>query len=199
MFPRAPRVGIIDPVTDSCAGRINLDEFVYEMMHLPVKDLKLPALQELFGRLDLKDLLVNEHIHFCNESYARNLICRTPRFDMLVLCWRPGHATTIHDHAGSLNVTRVFSGRLTSRAYEAYERPKPGHILVKQTQEDHLGRNDFSCVDYAGIHQLANTSDGELVTVHVYARPLKDITVYDQSSGEAKRVTLRYTLEDEFA
>lgn len=184
---------------DSCTSRISLDDFVFEMMHLPQKDLKLSALQELFSRLDLKDLLVNEHIHFCNDSYARNLICRTPRFDMLVLCWKPGNVTTIHDHAGSLNVTRVFSGRLTSRNFEAYERPKPGHILVRQLEELHHGKNDFSACDYAGIHQLANTSDGDLVTVHVYARPLKDITVYDQQSGEAKRVTLRYTLEDEFA
>lgn len=186
-------------MTATCTNRISLDDFVFEMMHCQTKDLKLPALQELFSRLDLKDLLVNEHIHFCNDSYARNLICRTPRFDMLVLCWKPGHATTIHDHAGSLNVTRVFSGKLTARHYEAYERPKPGHILVKQIHEEQAGKNDFSTCDYAGIHQLANASDGDLVTVHVYARPLKDITVYDQATGEAKRVTLRYTLEDEFA
>ena len=182
-----------------CPDKISLDEFVFEMMHCQVKDLKMDPLKELFSRLDLKEMLVNEHVHFCNESYARNLVCRTPRFDMLVLCWKPGHATTIHDHAGSLNVTRVYSGRLTSRAFESYDRPAPGQILVRKTEEEHLVRGDFSCVDYSEIHQLANTSDAELVTVHVYARPLKDITVYDTATGEAKRVALRYTLEDEFA
>lgn len=182
-----------------CKDRISLDEFVFEMMHCQVKDLRLPALKDLFGRLDLKEMLINEHVHFCNDSYARNLVCRTPRFDMLILCWKPGHVTTIHDHAGSLNVTRVFSGTLTARSFDAYDRPEPGKILVRKTEEETLGKGDFSSVDFAGIHQLANTSQGELVTVHVYARPLKDITVYDTATGDAKRVALRYTLEDEFA
>lgn len=184
---------------DACTDRISLDDFVFEMMHCQIKDLKLPALKDLFGRLDLKEMLVNEHVHFCCDSYSRNLVCRTPRFDMLILCWKPGHATTIHDHAGSLNVTRVFSGNLTSRVFEPYDRPGPGRVLVRQLDEETLGKGAFSCVDYPGIHQLANTSQDDLVTVHVYARPLRDITVYDTGTGEAKRVALRYTLEDEFA
>lgn len=183
----------------TCRDKISLDEFVFEMMHCQVKDLKLESLKDLFGRLDLKEMLINEHVHFCNESYARNLVCRTPRFDMLILCWKPGHVTTIHDHAGSLNVTRVFSGNLTSRLYEPYDRPEPGRVLVRQIEEENLGRGAFSSVDYRGIHQLANTSQDDLVTVHVYARPLKDITVYEPDTGSAKRVALRYTLEDEFA
>lgn len=183
----------------TCPDKISLDEFVFEMMHCQVKDLKLESLKDLFGRLDLKEMLINEHVHFCNDTYARNLVCRTPRFDMLILCWKPGHVTTIHDHAGSLNVTRVFSGSLTARQFEPYDRPEPGKILVRQVEEENLTRGAFSSVDYAGIHQLANTSQDDLVTVHVYARPLKDITVYEQDTGAAKRVALRYTLEDEFA
>ena len=186
-------------MTATCPDRISLDDFVFEMMHTQIKDLKIDNLVELFGRLDLKEILINEHIHFCKDSYARNLVCRTPRFDMLILCWKPGHVTTIHDHAGSLNVTRVYSGELTARNFEAYDRPEPGKILVRQIEEERLVKGGFSNCDYAEIHQLANTSQSDLVTVHVYARPLKDITVYEPASGEARRVALRYTLEDEFA
>lgn len=179
--------------------RINLDDFVFEMMHKGVKDLKLEVLRELFERLDLKDLLVNEHIHFCNETYARNLLCRTPRFDLLVLCWKPGHVTTIHDHCGSLNATRVYGGSLTNRLYSVSDRPGPQQALVRLDTEQKISCKEMAFTDYGDIHQLANTSSEDLVTVHVYARPLKDITVYDPDSGAVKKVTLRYTLEDEFA
>ncbi|HET6201561.1 MAG TPA: cysteine dioxygenase family protein [Planctomycetota bacterium] len=181
------------------AGRITLDQFIFEMMHVPPPQLTLEGLKELFGRLDLREALVHEHVHFTPDAYARNLLCRTPRFDMLVLCWRPGNVTTIHDHAGSLNVTRVFDGSLTSRRFEESARPGPGRVLVRQAAEDRLGRNDYACVDYDEIHQLANTSDHDLVTVHVYAKPLKDINVYCPTTGEVEKLTLRYTLEDEFA
>lgn len=179
--------------------KLTLEEFIMETMHIPMKDLKVDQLRDLFGRLDLSDTLVQEHIHFSTDSYARNLICRTPRFDMLCLCWRPGQVTVIHDHAGSLNVTRVFNGQLTARLFKVYEKPCPGRALVKKSVEDHLGKTDFSCVDYGEIHQLENTSNQDLVTVHVYARPLKDIHKYCPTTGEVDRVTLRYSLEDEFA
>jgi predicted metal-dependent enzyme (double-stranded beta helix superfamily) len=177
--------------------RINLDDFVLEMMRTQIKDLRIDALRDLFLHLDLREILINECVHFCPTKYARNLVCRTPRFDMLVLCWQPGQQTTIHDHAGSLNVTRVYSGTLTSRTFEAYDRPGPGRVLVRPQDEEQLGKSSVSCVDYKDIHQLANTSNDKLVTVHIYARPLKDITVYEPDSGEAKRMTVRYSLEEE--
>ena len=176
----------------------SLDDFVAEMAHIPCGDLTLGILHQLAGDLDVRDDLIHEHIHFSDEFYTRNLVCRTPRFDMLVLCWRPGQVTTIHDHAGSLNVTRVLQGRLTSRLFMPGDRPAPERCLVRLASEDQLGPGDFSLVDRAEIHQLANTSDGNLVTLHVYARPLRDIVVYDPQSGAMTKVALRYSLEDDF-
>jgi len=180
-------------------ARLYLEDFICEMSQVPSKQLTLPTLEDLFGRLDLRDETITQNINFAPSGYARNLVCRTPRFDMLILCWRPGNVTTIHDHAGSLNVTRIFSGDLTSRAFTRGERPAPGHCLVKLESELKLTSGAFSCVDHGEVHQLANTSDRDLVTVHVYARPLKDITVYCPTTGKIERVTLRYTLEDDFA
>ena len=180
------------------AHHFTLDDFVSEMARIPCAELTLGILHQLVGDLDLRDDLIREHIHFNDREYTRNLVCRTPRFDMLVLCWRSGHVTTIHDHAGSLNVTRVVQGTLTSRLFVPGERPKPDRCLVRLATEEHLGPGDVSLVDRAEIHQLANTSSGDLVTLHIYARPLRDIVVYDPTTGEMKKVALRYTLEDDF-
>ena len=52
-------------------------------------------------------------------------------------------------------------------------------------------------MDREGIHQLANTSDEDLITVHVYAPPLMELTVYDTESGFVERRPLRYTLSED--
>lgn len=186
-------------MSTTATRRLTLDDFIFEMMHIPHGTLKLPQLADLFGRLELRDPLIQEHIHFARDGYARNLVCRTPRFDMLVLCWRPTHVTTIHDHCGSLNVTRCYRGTLTNRNFEVFDRPAPDRAHIRMVGEDRMVPGQSSMIDAAGIHQLANTSNEDLVTIHVYAPPLKELTVYYPQSGKFEKVALRYTLEDEFA
>ena len=118
------------------SNTITLDDFILEMMKIPSKELEVNKLDTLFQSLDLNTDLIQKNIFFNEDSYARNLVCRTPRFDMLVLCWKPGQVTTIHDHVNSLNVTRVFEGTLTARNYEVVERPSdhkdgPGRVSGK--------------------------------------------------------------------
>jgi len=48
---------------------------------------------------------------------------------------------------------------------------RPRH---ESTIHDHAGSLNAIRVDRGGIHQLANTSDEHLVTVHVYAPPPTD-------------------------
>lgn len=94
---------------------LSLDDFICEMSREPVSSLTHARLMNLAGRLYLSGDLVGNRIAFARDTYARNLVCRTPFFELLVLCWRPGQESTIHDHAGALNAIRVHSGELTSR------------------------------------------------------------------------------------
>jgi predicted metal-dependent enzyme (double-stranded beta helix superfamily) len=174
---------------------LSLDEFIVEMSRQPSTSLAHERLMELARRLRLSDELIGLRSAFAADQYARNLVCRTPCFELLVLCWRPGHLSTIHDHAGSLNAIRVHSGRLTSRLFVPVRGRPLGAGPVEMTAEEHVDPgDDLVGVDRDGIHQLANTSDEDLVTVHVYAPPLSELTVYDTETDLVERRTLRYTL-----
>ena len=55
----------------------------------------------------------------------------------------------------------------------------------------------MSGIDRDGIHQLANTSDEGLVTIHVYAPPLMQLTVYSEAAAETRLRSLRYTVDED--
>jgi len=176
-------------------AEMTLDEFIVEMSRQPVGSLAHERLMDLAGKLRLSDELIESRSGFAVGDYTRNLVCRTPDFELLVLCWRPGHLSTIHDHAGSLNAIRVHSGRLTSRLFVPVRGQPSGTGPVEMIAEEHVGPgSDLIGVDRDGIHQLANTSAEDLITVHVYAPPLSGLTVYDTESDLVERRTLRYTL-----
>ena len=171
----------------------------------------LAAFSELALGLDLDDALVGAHVSFCDDHYARNLVCRTPAFELLVLCWKPDQGSTIHDHAGSLNVTRVYSGDLTSCTFRRRgggrgvtdvggaatgELPRGPVDLI---DERVLAGAGSAAVDRGEIHQLGNESSAGLVTVHFYAPPLMHIVVYSRSAPHTELQRLRYSLADDFA
>ena len=176
---------------------LSLEDFICEMSREPVSSLTHERLLALAGRLRLSDELVGNRIAFARYGYARNLVCRTPFFELLVLCWRPGQESTIHDHAGALNAIRVFSGELTSRTFRHRDgevRPSP---VAQDAEERIQPASALLGVDRGGIHQLANTSGEDLITLHVYAPALMELNVYSTTSGTVERRPLRYTLAED--
>lgn len=183
---------------DRLPPALTLEEFIVEMSRTPVRELTHARFLDVVGRLRLSDELIESRTHFLDDEYARNLVLRTPHFELLVLCWRPGQQSTIHDHAGSLNAIRVHAGELTSRVFRPAAGAVAGGGPVEQVAEERVGPGDpLVGVDRGGIHQLADTSGESLVTVHVYAPALMDLTVYSTTSAAVERRALRYSLQDD--
>ena len=177
---------------------LNLDDLICEMSREPVSSLTHERLMDLAGRMRLSEELVGNRIAFAADTYARNLVCRTPFFELLVLCWRPGQESTIHDHGGSLNAIRVYSGELTSRTFRRTGGPFSSAGPVTQDDETRVPADGpIIGLDRGGIHQLANTAADDLITVHVYAPALMELNVYSTTSAEVVRRPLRYTLADD--
>jgi predicted metal-dependent enzyme (double-stranded beta helix superfamily) len=177
---------------------LTLDDFIVEMSREPVSSLTHERLMHLAARLRLSDALVRNGVAFARDTYARNLLCRTPYFELLVLCWRSGQESTIHDHAGALNAIRVYSGELTSRTFIRTSAATSGGGPVEQADEERVPADSRMVgLDRNGIHQLANTSGEDLVTVHVYAPALMELNVYSTTSAAVERRPLRYTLADD--
>ncbi len=183
---------------DPLPSELSLEQFVLEMGRVPVHDLEHARFLDVVERLRLSDELIESRIRFSDDEYARNLVLRTPQFELLVLCWQPGQHSTIHDHAGSLNAIRVRSGELTSRTFRPVAGAAAGAGPVELVSEDRIGPGQpLIGVDRNGIHQLADEAAEPLVTVHVYAPPLLELAVYDTASPEVERRTLRYTLSED--
>jgi cysteine dioxygenase len=180
---------------------LSLEQFLVLMSRDGAGKVTHAQLMEYAARLTLPEELVAAHLRFAEGEYARNLLCRTPRFELLVLCWRPGQHSTIHDHGGSLNAIRVHAGELTSRIYEPAAGTPPradGPVRLVAEQTTRPG-GELAGVDRAGIHQLANATTEDLVTIHVYAPPLMHLTVYSEESAGTELRPLRYTLHDDMA
>ena len=72
-----------------------------------------PALEELnswLATVEISQLDLKPYLGFKEGNYWRHRVCRNDAVEMLIICWRPGQRTPIHDHNGSHGVVRVQQG-----------------------------------------------------------------------------------------
>lgn len=148
-----------------------------------------PSLQQL--NLWLEDVHISPeelqpYLAFKEGNYCRHRVCRNEFAEMLVLCWRPGHRTPIHDHNGSHGAVKVYDGILweTSFHFDA----KRG-LCYKTARECMPGT--VTGADVPAIHQLGNpdVSEQNLITIHIYAPPLGVLKTYKVGSAEIDTYT----------
>ena len=139
------------------------------------------SLEELKFRLDDDSIsgdLLTDFIHFSDERYSRNLLAYGPQFYALVLCWKPGQASPIHDHKGASCGVRVIAGVATETSY-CWQGDK---LVENSVTTMNAGEVCGSFDD--DIHEIRNNGDDNLVTLHIYSPYLDNINLYDLESGE---------------
>src|SRR5262245_5857896 len=61
---------------------------------------------------------VKPFLCFRKERYQRILLQAAPWYHIILLCWKGGQSSPIHDHIGSNCAVRVVYGVLTETVYE---------------------------------------------------------------------------------
>lgn len=118
-------------------------------------------------------------VRFGPNTYRRNLMRAGPAYHALILCWRAGQRSPIHDHRGSGCGVRVLKGTATETLFE---RTPAGHIYATASRKQPTG---FCCSsEDADIHQLSNLEPdgGDLITLHLYSPPLLVMGTYSLTS-----------------
>lgn len=178
---------------------LHLEDFIHEARALRKREWCLEKFWDLVRRLQLGDDAIEEHVYFREDTYSRNLIVLTPQFEMLTLCWRPGQRTRIHDHMESFSVVKVIRGTCANHIYERRDDgKKPGLADVQRVRTDLVAPGEYMSLDVGGIHEMENPAENgeDLVTLHFYAEPLREINVFVPPEKKVDRVRMRYSLED---
>ena len=146
----------------------------------------LAEVYELVERTKIGDDEVQPYLGFKAGNYSRHRVMKNEFVEMLVLCWRPGHRTPIHDHNGSHGAVMVYKGILWETIF-TYD-PEKG-LCYKAGRECKSGTVTGS--EVPDIHQLGNpdVSDQNLITIHIYAPPLGVLKTYKVGSSQIDTYT----------
>jgi cysteine dioxygenase len=140
----------------------------------------LPEISELIARTTIAPAELLPFKGFKAGNYCRHRVMRNEFVEMLVLCWKPGQRTPIHDHNGSHVSVLVHEGVLWETTFD-YD-PEDG---LSYTAHRELRTGGLTGSELPDIHQLGNpdVSGQDLITIHVYAPPLGVLKTYKLGSS----------------
>lgn len=137
-------------------------------------------------------------IHFREDTYGRNLVYRTDEFEILVLTWLPGQHTAIHDHASQRCWMFIESGELCFKNYAIV--PGSGGRLKPTGPVKTLAAGEKTYIDDdIGLHSIANASKKPAVSFHLYAAPIQECKIYNESRRRLESVQLNYLTEADWS
>jgi cysteine dioxygenase len=143
----------------------------------------VPSLSDVYALVERTDIAREEvapYLGFKAGNYSRHRVMKNEFVEMLVLCWKPGQRTPIHDHNGSHGAVFVHKGILWETTFE-YDTEKG---LTYRSHRELLA-GGLTGSEIPDIHQLGNpdVSGSDLVTIHIYAPPLGVLKTYKLGSS----------------
>jgi len=167
-----------------------------------------PALE----RIEFGTEALERFLHFDPAFYTRNLVRRTPAYELIALCWEPGQATPIHDHDGSDGWVVGMSGRLEEVRYHERGTAGAGSAAAAGAVTgasatpafDRVGRVEVPpgavahIHDDIALHEIRNDGAERAVSLHLYAPPIDECRGFDAKAGCWVKRRMRYhTVEGE--
>ncbi len=116
------------------------------------------------------------------DCYGRRLVVDQGRFEVMVMSWKPGHYSSIHNHGyAEWGAVQVF-GPVHHQVYQI----KDGAMEFATIEI--LPKGSILSVDNALIHQMGNTTSQPYLTLHLYGANELDSCV----TADAKTFELEF-------
>jgi cysteine dioxygenase len=179
------------------ATQLNQTEQISDSSALSFKDLaaalkahqSVPSLADLYSLVESTTIAPDEltaYLGFKAGNYSRHRVMKNEFVEMLVLCWKPGQRTPIHDHNGSHGAVFVQEGILWETTFEYDTDTGLGYKSHRELRAGGLTGSEVP-----DIHQLGNpdVSGCDLITIHIYAPPLGVLKTYKLGSATIEQYT----------
>jgi len=140
----------------------------------------IEQLTEWLGETDLTTSDVAHYVRFGERNYLRNQVRGGEWYHLLVICWRSGQRSPIHNHAASTCGLKVLTGVATETKFAFTPCG-----LIKAVSSADMGTGEIVASQDADIHQVSNLQPAgqDLITLHIYSPPLLRMDTYSLTDG----------------
>jgi cysteine dioxygenase len=186
--------------TQALSKPVPIEDFVSELKKFP---------EPAFSRVDqiirfmqqtpvVPDTLTR-YLTWDKQHYTRNLIDKTPLYELVAICWEVGQASSVHNHREQNCWMAVPIGRLRVENFHVVSQNlDDGKCQLETADTVEMNPRQPCAVDpLEPVHRVYNPREfnQRAVSLHVYSRPFDTCVVYSPEQGTCGVIKLHYQTE----
>ncbi len=199
------------------ANLCTISDFEEELRTLGKKGFTLDNVHQFLKDHPIEPESLRPYLFFRTSHYTRNLIDKTELYEVIAICWEPGHKSQVHNHKGQNCWMAVPIGNLLVQNYKVVAgNPNGGHCELAESDRYWMDPTNPGRVEpEEPIHYVANPPElkqqvensdrsgrvenpdrsGRAVSIHIYSYPYDSCMVYSLEQKKAIEIPLHYTSE----
>jgi len=189
-----------DMGTQALSKQVSIEDFVSELRKFSEPTFR--GTEQIFRFLEQTPVApdtLERYLTWDRQHYTRNLIDKTPLYELIAICWDIGQVSSVHNHRDQNCWMAVPIGRLLVENYKVRaQEVEKGTCQLEATDKVEMNPACPCAVDpLEPVHRVLNPREfnQRAVSLHVYSRPYDSCVVYSPEQGTCGEIKLHYTTE----
>jgi len=179
---------------------LTIQDFVAQLRKFQEPDFsRLESIQNFLRSAPVQPESLAPYLTWDCQHYTRNLIDKTPLYELIAICWEVGQGSSTHNHREQNCWMAVPIGRLMVQNYRVlFQDLQAGKCRLERTNMVELNAANPMAVDpREPVHRVYNPAEfnTRAVSLHVYSRPFDTCDVYSEEQGTCGPIRLYYNTE----
>lgn len=181
----------------TAAKLVSIQDFVTELRKFPETAFDEAAtIHNFMQSMPVSSDSLAPYLTWDRQHYTRNLIDKTPLYELLSICWEVGQASSVHNHRDQNCWMAVPIGRLQVENYRTvFQDIGSGRCELVPADTVEMNVSHPCAVDpLEPVHRVLNPRhfDQRAVSLHVYSRPFDTCVVYSPEQGTCGEIRLHF-------
>ncbi|MGC1374221.1 MAG: cysteine dioxygenase family protein [Candidatus Sulfotelmatobacter sp.] len=179
---------------------VSVDDFAAGLRTFPEKTFDgTEEIRKFLAEMPVDPESLAPYLTWDGQHYTRNLIDKTPLYELIAICWEIGQISSIHNHRDQNCWMAAPIGRLLVENFHVVHQDIPGgKCKLAATDTVEMNASRPCAVDpREPVHRVINPREfnRRAVSLHVYSRPFDSCVVYSAEQGTCGEIQLHYTTE----
>lgn len=177
--------------------QLPIQDFIAELHKFPERSFEKTAeLLAFLQQTSVSPETLEPYLTWDRQHYTRNLIDKTPLYELIAICWEVGQVSSVHNHRDQNCWMSVPIGRLLVENFHLISQDVDhGKSQLTPTDTVEMNPTQPCAVDPGDpVHRVVNPKhfNQRAVSLHIYSRPFDTCVVYSPEQGSCGVIKLHY-------